>query len=116
MMIALGLSMRADAAQQRRQIVVIGETGTAIAVAAERLAREKAGGRDRAQRAGGAAAEGRAKALRGILDHRDVARGGDFGERAIIGTLAEQVDRDDRAGRSEKHTAELQSLMRTSYA
>ncbi len=36
--------------------------------------------------------------MRGILDHRDVARVVDFGERVIIGTLAEQVDRDDRAG------------------
>src|SRR3546814_2439741 len=40
----------------------------------------------------------------------------DPGDRRRLGAGADQVDRGDRAFRSEEHTSELQSLMRISYA
>ena len=90
------LPVHADAAQRRRELVVIGEDRAAVAEAAERLCREEAGRGRQRQRAELAALVARAKPLCGVVEHEQAFSLGDLGDGVAIGRLAEQVDRNDR--------------------
>ena len=81
------------------QGVVVGQHRAAVAVAAKRLGREKAGRGGVAESAEPAAIEGRAEGLRGVVEHEQVGVLGNRGDGVVVGRQAEQVDRDDRLRR-----------------
>ena len=91
------LAMQAQALHPRRQGIVIGEHGAAIAIAAKRLRRKKAGCGRRRHRAELFAAIARAETLRRIVEHQKPVRRGDRADGVVIGRQPEQVDRNDRA-------------------
>ena len=88
------LAVHAQAFHPRRQRVVVGEHGAAVAVTAERLCRKEARRRRVGQRAELAAAIGGAERLRRVVEHFDAVRGGDRRNGIVIGRQAEQIDRD----------------------
>ena len=65
------LAVMADLAHRGRELIVIGKDRAALAVAAERLAREEARAADRRQSTALPSLVSGAEALRGVLDHRD---------------------------------------------
>ncbi len=91
------LAMDAQALHLAGEFVVIGEHGTAVAVAAERLGREKTRRARRRQRAEPAAAIGGAESLRGIIEHEHAVLGGDGANGVVVGGQPEQIHRDDCA-------------------
>src|SRR5206468_2253295 len=68
--ISSGLTVDANLPHRLRKGIIVGEYRSAVAVAAERLAREKAGASDRRQLAALSSPVGRSEALRCILDDR----------------------------------------------
>ena len=90
------LAVDADAAQGLRKFRVVGEDRAAVAEAAERLCREKAGRGGKAEGAEAAALVARAEALRGVVEHEQALGFGDRGDGVMVGALPEQVDRDHR--------------------
>ena len=91
------LSVHADAPQRLRSFASSGENRAAIAEAAERLGGKEAGRGRVAEGAELAALVARAKGLRGIIEHEQALVLRDRGNRIMVGALAKQVDRDDRA-------------------
>ena len=91
------LAVHAQASQPRRQFVVIGQDGAAVAVAAQRLGGEKARRRRERECAELAAPVSGAERLRRVVEHQKVVRGGDCGDRVVVGRQPEQVDRNDGA-------------------
>ncbi len=91
--VAAALAMRTDLAAGLGQRVVVGEDGTAVAIAAERLAREKAGAAERAQVAALAGSEAGAEALRRILDDGQAVPLGDGIDRVHVRALAVKAHR-----------------------
>ena len=75
---------------------VVGENRAAVAKAAERFCREKAGRGREAEAAETAALVACAERLRGIIEHEQAFGFRDRGDRIMIGALPEQVDRDHR--------------------
>ena len=94
--LAAALAVHAQAPQDLRELVVVGEDRAAVAVAAERLGGKEARAGRVGQRPDLAVAIGRAEGLRGVVDHEQLLRVGDRGDRGVVGGLAEQIDRDDR--------------------
>ena len=90
------LPVHANAAQRLGKLVIVGEDRAAVAEAAERLCREKAGRGGKAEGAEPAALVARAKALRGVIEHEQAFGLRDRGDRVMVGALSEQVDRDHR--------------------
>ena len=88
--------MDAHAAQRLGEVGVVGEDRTAIAIAAERLGREEAGGGGKPAGAEPPSLVAGAKALGGVVEHEHALFSGDRGDRIVIGRLAEQIDRDHR--------------------
>src|SRR5690606_17793389 len=88
----LALSVIAERLEQRGHLVAVGEDSTAIPVAAERLGGEEGGGRDVANRPGGAAMIGAAEALRTVADHLQAMLPRDGDQRIIVGRQAEKID------------------------
>ena len=97
--VALALAVDADFAAGLGELVVAGENGTAVAVAAERFAGEEAGAAEGAEVAASVALVGGAEALGGIFDDGDVAMaGGDGVDGVHVGGLAVEADRQDGLG------------------
>lgn len=96
--VAAVLAVAGDLPDDLGELVVVGEDGTAVAVAAQRLAREEAGAGDGAEVARHAALVAGAEALRGVFDDRDAVFGGDGVDGVEVGALAVQAHRDDGAG------------------
>ncbi len=97
--IALALAVHADLAHCLGQGVVVGEDGTAVAVAAQGLAGEKAGAPDGAEVAALAAFVGGTKALGGVFNDGQVAVFGRDGVDGVhVGGLAVQAHRHDGFG------------------
>ena len=86
--------MHADAAELFGELVIVGEDRAAVAEAAERLGRKETGRGRKAEGAELAALVGRAKSLRGVVQHEQAFGLGDVADRVVIGALAEQIDRD----------------------
>jgi hypothetical protein len=97
--IALALAMHANFAHGLGQVVVVGEDGTTVAIAAQGLAREETGATDGAEVAALAPLVGGAEALCSVFDHRQVAV---FGGNGVDGVhvcgLAVQAHRHDGLG------------------
>src|ERR1700730_9120700 len=89
------LAMHPQALQHRRDVVIVGEHGAAVAVAAEGFGGEEAGCRNVAQGPDFAALVDRAKTLRRIADHPQPVLRGDRQNLVVGGRQTEQVDRDD---------------------
>lgn len=97
--VALALAVNADFAAGLGELVVAGENGAAVAVAAERFAGEEAGAAKSAEVATFVAMVGGAEALGGVFDDRDVAMaGGDGVDGVHVGGLAVEADREDGLG------------------
>ena len=96
--VALGLAMQANLGHLAAQLVVVGEAGAAVTVAAQRLAGEEAGAADGGQAARALAVTGGAKALGAVLDDRQAMAGSNGVDGFHVGALAVQADRDDGAG------------------
>ena len=79
------------------EILIIGQHRPAVAVAAQRLGREEAGGGDVGPFDGMVAIEGTAEALGRIGDQLEAVAVTDGPDGRIVGGLAEQVDGDDHA-------------------
>ena len=90
------LPVHADAAQRRRELVVIGEDRAAVAEAAERLCREEAGRGGESEGAELAALVAGAETLSGVIEHEQALGPRDLGDGVVIGGLAEQIDRNHR--------------------
>ena len=86
------LAVDAQAAQHRRKLVVVGENGAAVAVAAERLGGKEARCRRRRDRAQPAVPVGCAKSLRRIVKDEQAVRCRDRGNALMVGRLAEEID------------------------
>src|SRR5690606_13508731 len=67
--VARALAVHADLARRLRQRIVVGEEGAAVAVAAQRLAREEAGRTPGAQAAAAPSPVAGAETLRAVFDH-----------------------------------------------
>ena len=76
---------------------VVGEYRAAVAEAAERLGREKAGRGGKAEGAEPAALVAGAKTLRGVIEHEHALGFGDRGDGIVVGALPEQIDRNHRS-------------------
>ena len=87
-----------ERAEPPRSVVVVGEHGPAITVAAERLRRIEACRRVGRKRADLSPVAACTEALRGIGDHQQTVRRGDLANGFIVGGLAVEVDRDDTTG------------------
>jgi len=96
--VAAVLAVAGDLADDLGELVVVGEDGAAVAIAAERLAGEEAGAGDGAEVARHAALVAGAEALRGVFDHRDAVLGSDGVDGVEVGALAVQAHRDDGLG------------------
>ena len=96
--VAAVLAVAGDLADDLGELVVVGEDGAAVAIAAERLAGEEAGAGDGAEVARHAALVAGAEALRSVFDDRDAKFGGDGVDGVEVGALAVQAHRDDGAG------------------
>ena len=96
--VAAVLAVAGDLADDLGELVVVGEYGAAVAIAAERLAGEEAGAGDGAEVARHAALVARAEALCSVFDDRDAVLGGDGVDGVEVGALAVQAHRDDRLG------------------
>jgi len=96
--VAAFLAVMPDLAHGRRERIVVGEHGAALAVAAERLAGKEARRTDRRERAAAAPLVARAEALRSVLDHGNAVFRGDRIDLVHIGRLAIERDRHDRPG------------------
>ncbi len=90
------LAVDADAAQRFGKFGIVGEDRPAVAEAAERLGREKAGRGDEAEGAETAALVAGAKRLRGVIEHEQALGFRDRADGIMVGALPEQVDRDHR--------------------
>ena len=78
--------------------IVVGEAAAAIAVTAERFRRKETGAGSVADGARALAVERGAEGLRGVAQHQQILRFSAIGSRrAVIGGLAEQIDRHHRA-------------------
>ena len=86
--------MDANAAQRVGEIVIVGENRAAVAVAAQRLCGKETGRGGIGQRAQPAAMAGRAKSLRGVVQHKEAFGTRQISDPLMIGALAEQIDRD----------------------
>ncbi len=89
------LPVHAQAQQRFGEFVVVGEHRAAVAVAAERLGREKAGGGGVTEGAERAAFIGATEALRGVVEHEQIGGLDDLRDRVVIRRQAEQIDRND---------------------
>src|SRR6202000_3269949 len=89
----LARPVNADTAQRFRQLGVVGENRTAIAIAAEWFRREKAGRSRKAKSAKPLALVGRAKALSRVVENKNTLGLGNSRNGIVIGPLAEQIDR-----------------------
>ena len=96
--VATVLAVDADFAHGFGQGVVVGEECAAIAIAAERLAGEEAGGADGAERTGLFAFIGGTEGLGSIFDDRQTMLVGDGVDGVHVGTLAVEADGHDGAG------------------
>jgi hypothetical protein len=92
------LAVHADGEQQILQSIVIGEAGAAIAIAAQRLGREKAGRGRIADGARPLAVPKPPEPLSRVAKQLQALAGGDRRQRAVVGGLAEQIDRHHRLG------------------
>ena len=90
------LAVHAQAAQGIGHISVVGKHRAAVAIAAERLCGEEAGGGRVAESAEPAVIVDRAEGLRGIVENKQVFRLSRRSNRIVIGRQPEQIDRDDR--------------------
>ena len=90
MVVAAVLAVARNLADNRGQLLIVGENRTAIAIAAQGFAWEKAGAGNGAQVARFCAFINGTKALRGIFDHRQLVLGCDGVDGIEISTLAIQ--------------------------
>ena len=74
-----------------RRGIVIGEDGTAVAVAAQGLGREERGGGDGAEGAALAALIGRAEGLGGVLDENEAVLLADGGDGVVVAGVAQNI-------------------------
>ena len=88
------LPVDADAAQRFRKLGIVGEDRAAIAEAAKRFGREKAGRGCKAEGAEAAALIGRAECLCGVVEHEQALGLGNCADGVMVGALSEQIDRD----------------------
>ena len=79
-------------------LVVVGEDGSSVAVAAEGLGGEEGGGGDVAEAAGYLVADTAAEALGAVFEHIEAVLMGDTAYLGIGGGKAEEVDGDDYPG------------------
>ena len=79
-------------------VVIVGEEGTAVAIAAEGLGGEEGGGGDVAKRTGTTAVDGTAEALGTVLEDEEAMLVGNAAQLGIVGGQAKQVDGDDDTG------------------
>ncbi len=93
-----GLAMDAQGIDPLGQPVVVGQHRPAVAVAAEGLGREEAGGGHVRPVAGVFGVEGAAEALGAVADQLQVMAPRDPGDGRIVRRLAEEVDGDDHLG------------------
>ena len=94
------LAVYPDGAQQGGQIVVVGEDGPAVPVAAQRLGGEKArGGRMAALGAMALTVMGAAETLGRVFQHQQIMGAGHLQQLRIGRGLTEQVHGDDRSRR-----------------
>ncbi|MNQ89317.1 hypothetical protein D3C85_1046230 [compost metagenome] len=91
------LAVDADGIDQLGQVVVIGQHRPAVAVAAQGLGREEAGGGDVGPFQRVLAVDGAAKTLGRVRDQLQAVLVADGLDGRIVGGLAEQVDGDDHA-------------------
>ena len=92
------LAVDPDGAQDLGQVVVIGENGPAVTIAAQRLGREKGGGGHRGEGSGPPALVGGAEGLGRIFQDKEAVALGDGVDAVVIRGLAEEVHRDDASG------------------
>src|SRR6185437_11490453 len=92
---AWSLAVIAQREQAERLVVVIGEDGAAVAIAAERLGGIEAGRRVCGKRTDLAPGEARAKTLRRVADNEHSVRLGDLVDGTVVRRLAVEIDRDD---------------------
>ena len=92
------LPVHAQAAQHLGHVGVVGHHRAAVAVAAERLCREEAGGSKVAEGAEPAVVIDCAKPLRGVVEDEQAFRLGGCRHSGVIGGKPEQIDRNDRLG------------------
>ena len=78
-----------------RQFGIVGEDRAAVAEAAERLGREKAGRGGKAEGAEPTALVARAKTLCRVIEHEQAFGFGDRADGVMVGALPEQIDRND---------------------
>src|SRR5690606_18054562 len=97
-MIPAILTMTSDLAQYFGQLVIVGEDGTAIAIAAQGFAGEKTGAGNGAQVTGVSAFVSCPKALCGIFNYRYPVFIGNGIDGVKVSTLAVQAYRNDRFG------------------
>ena len=76
-----------------RQLLVVGDDGSAVAIAAERLGRKETGCGCRRQRADAAVLIGGAEGLSGVIEHEKAFRLRDRHDAVVVGRLPEQIDR-----------------------
>ncbi len=96
-MVAVGLSAVAQPPDPCRQRAIVGDDGAAVTERAEILGRieaERAGDADRADRTAGS---GREVRLAAVFDDRQIVARGDSLERAHVGCLPVQMNRQNRA-------------------
>ena len=86
--------MIAQREQAERLVVVIGEDGAAVAIAAERLGGIEARRRISSKRTDLAPSEARAEALGRVADHEHAVRLGDLVDGIVVRRLAVEIDRD----------------------
>ena len=79
-------------------LVVVGEDGTAVAVAAERLGGEEGGGGDIAEAASYLVADTATEALGAVFEHIEAVIMGDAAYLGVGGGKTEEVDSDDYTG------------------
>lgn len=98
MVITATLAMTGDLAQYFGQLVIVGEDGSAIAIATQRLAGEEAGAGNGAQVAGVSAFVGCPEALGGVFNYWYTVFIGNSIDGIEISTLAVQAYRNDCLG------------------
>ena len=92
------LAMDAVGVGQLGPVVIVGEEGSAIAIAAEGLGGEEGGGGDVAERTRTTAVDGSSEALSTVLEDEEVVLVGNATQLGIVGGQAKQVDGDDDTG------------------
>ncbi len=97
-MIATILAVAGDLAHHGGQLIVVGEDGSAVAVAAQGFAGEETGASNGCEVAAFAAFVRGAKALRSVFNDRDAMLSGNGIDGVVVGTLAVQTDGDDGLG------------------